>query len=266
MIKRIGRPAIAICMAIALVATLSSPAQAHYVYEKGEIYKSADVCVDGRAEVSHGDGGGYARADTWSETRGFVYGVGWVNCAVGWSRPAGYIAARYDYLVFDLSAGVWGLCRQLDWWYGSGSHLTVAWNFGNRTPCGTAWYATIGWSAVRNGSTWNGGEIASGNHWLDPPLTLTAQHSAQPPRPAWVRKNGTIDSAKFPDELPVMSDDGRLRRDGTGAPVLTPISKVPPLVADAEALQGSAEAERTVIVENGVRTEIIEVAPTRPAT
>jgi len=58
------RRAVAILAVLAVMFGLGTPvASAHYVYQKEWWYQSDRMCDYGRAEISHGSGGGYVKSD-----------------------------------------------------------------------------------------------------------------------------------------------------------------------------------------------------------
>lgn len=182
---------------LAFVLLGASPASAHYVYEGVFTYRSSDNCTYGRAEISHGDGNGYARTDVESETQlGTPSGV--YQCALAYERPSGYLAAKTE--IYAWNGSDWYLCAATDWHYNS--TVTSAFIIESRmigSPiCGSAYYGTMGTGYVWNGA-WYGGSVWSGYHWL-PDYSLSA--------------------ADTPDKAPSAGDTVGVV-DASGEPVLT---------------------------------------------
>src|SRR5690348_5626372 len=93
--RRSVRTATVLVAAAGSLLATSTSASAHYVYEKGRVYQTEPLCIDDRAEISHGDGGGFSKVDNTTMTRLFIVGTGqWVQCGIHKLRPAGYMANR----------------------------------------------------------------------------------------------------------------------------------------------------------------------------
>ena len=139
---RIRRWVIALPVLGAMLMPMSS-ANAHYVYQQPELYRtSADLCVDGYAEISHGGGGGYTKVKVQAR-----FGQDGVPCAnINWDRPAGYLAVKTQ--LWKWGNGNWSLCRDDPWNMnnGNGSGHEEIKNYGTRTPCGDGWYGVTGYA------------------------------------------------------------------------------------------------------------------------
>ena len=72
-------------------AAISMPVYAHYIYENGYTYSSSYDCTWNRAEISHGSGGGYSKADVRSKKKASN-----LNCLGAFNRPINHLRARYD--------------------------------------------------------------------------------------------------------------------------------------------------------------------------
>lgn len=119
------------------------------------------------AEVSHGGRGGYTK------TKGHagINDLGIGACVYPWQRPAGNLAAGYQYM--KRNGSTWYVCREL--MHGvyntkTAGSLTVSYNFGTVPPCGGGYYGTKGVSAVLYGGAWNGknAPVFSGSHFIEP--------------------------------------------------------------------------------------------------
>lgn len=154
----------------------ASPASAHYVYRRSLIFHQDDFCIGSRAEVSHGDGGGYHKADTYSWRRFWTGYLESVPCPIQTSndpKPPGYIAVGFE--TFRRSNGQWLLCSRTVGVGGSGwsynpsttHQFAVYANNGATTPCGDGTYQTLSHSGVNNGG-WQHGSVWSGEHGLHP--------------------------------------------------------------------------------------------------
>jgi hypothetical protein len=157
---------VSVATLLSLLATTTA-ASAHVEYNKGRLYQSDPLCVDGRSEISHGVGGGYSRVDTWARQRTWVPKSGWIQCGIKKNRPKGYIANRI--LVFKwLADGSAGLCTLTHWDYNDkkASHFAINFTMGAQPDCGRGWYYTYGQSYVRLNATWHGDDLFSGWHYL----------------------------------------------------------------------------------------------------
>jgi hypothetical protein len=75
-------------------------------------------------------------------------------------QPAGWIATRT--VLQYWTGSVWAGCTDSGWHYNS--YSTKAWSVGSYTttpPCGNAYYHTLGYGMVWDGSLWRGGSILS---------------------------------------------------------------------------------------------------------
>lgn len=150
----------------AFVLTLisSSEAEAHTVYNRGNVYASSTNCTWSRADKSHGTGGGQHYAFTRSTYAQFTP-WGDLHCGRNWDRPPGYIAVKYNNLKWNGSR--WQLCTYTRWIYNPVTrhyHQTRV-NSGASPPCGRGYYGTMAFSSVYNGG-WYGGRMWSGYHFL----------------------------------------------------------------------------------------------------
>lgn len=162
--RRIGVTATGLAMALLVI--FPGVAAAHYVYQKGTVATyGSGACVQARAEVSHGSGGGYTKADVES-TRTTSYGN--ISCIEPNPKPAGYLATRYDFYKWDSSAGHWKVCRTADWYYSKAQtgQYSIYTDFGVSPPCGHGYYGSTAYSYVKDNNTWYGGSIWSGYHSL----------------------------------------------------------------------------------------------------
>lgn len=223
--------------ALLLAAVLAAPARAHDVSSDGTLYKSSDVCTWARSTVNDGsNGSGQSVVEVESRTRLWVPVWGqWVSCGIGWSRPPGYLGEQITLLTYvEPPRDEWVVCKQSDWLFNwdNGAYMWWYWDYNQGPqfpPCATGWYATWAGHYVRNGDTWYGGWLASGNHWLYSVFTAedgerrsTPAPTDRPPTPAWVGRDGGIDLSKLPDRFTVVGSDGRPLRDSRGEETTVP--------------------------------------------
>lgn len=150
-----------VTLMVAVLLPMSS-ASAHVVYQRVELYRSGDMCVNGYAEISHGGGGGFTRVRVDASTRSNTG----TDCGTSYSRGARNLAVKTQLWKWD-NRGWWWLCRDYPWSYNGSAR---SWheetkNFGTQTPCGTGWYGVTGYAYSWNGA-WYGGAIQGGVHWL----------------------------------------------------------------------------------------------------
>lgn len=169
--RRFGRsrwllPLVFAIAAIAPATVAVQPSSADYIYTKVTTYASDTNCTGGRAEVSHGNGGGYAKADTYSWYA--QYGGPWgdVHCARNFARPVNYLITTYD--LYKWTGSAWGYCTGWQGWsYNNvATHQWYVWtNFGTQPPCGAGYYGTMQSGYAWN-NAWFGGGTWSGYHAL----------------------------------------------------------------------------------------------------
>lgn len=139
------------------VSDLVSPdAAAHYVHQRRWVYRSGALCVLGRAEISHGSGGGYAKVTANNYERSEVTGQECAGTNI-YSRYTTYVRAQ----LWKYDGNNWSLCRDSDWILGRSYSI----NYGNNAPCGKGLYGVTGYAYTWNNG-WRGGQIEAGTHWL----------------------------------------------------------------------------------------------------
>jgi hypothetical protein len=220
--------------AMAFVLLGATPAAAHYVYQEGHLYRTNDLCVHERSEISHGDGGGYSRVDTSATT--YVAPGGTFPCALALAKPPGHIASKVVVMAWNGSA--WYVCAESSWLYNDyvGWQLILeSWMHGHPW-CGDGWYGTMGHGYVWNPATkdWKGGQLWSGHHWLPDHSLASAQAPAEVPAAG--------------DEVGVLDASGAEVLDADGKPVTVVLGGAPDF--------GPSPAGDTVVSEDG--TGVVE--------
>lgn len=162
---KLTRWPLAVIVALGMLGTIGAqPASADYIYQKVTIYGSDTNCTGGRAEISHGSGSGYAKADAYSWYAQWYPTVGNVHCGRDFARPPGYLAAAFD--LYKWNGSAWALCQQTPWNYNtSQTHQWYVWTRYGSPPCGNGYYGTSALSYVWN-NQWFGGSVWSGYHYL----------------------------------------------------------------------------------------------------
>jgi hypothetical protein len=174
---RCVRSAGAFAASVTMVASLVSPADAHYVYEEEWAYHSDDAnCTQVYSEISHGGGGGYVKVVTKSEYKSDNWWGGAYPCAANFTVPAGYIANRPTWWKWNPKAnsgrGAWQVCVDNSWWYmpGKGSSFEIHLKPipDDEPHCGAGYYGDFAGGYVAFNGTWYGGWVWSGYHLLPP--------------------------------------------------------------------------------------------------
>ena len=146
----------------ALLGGTAGPALAHYVYQGGTVATwGSGYCTNARAEVSHGDGRGYRKADNEAKVDNFYWNF---KCTDPRVWPSGYMITQADYYKYNGSS--WYLCKDAGWTYSQDSTGKVVQAAREYLPCGRGYYGTRAWSYIKDNGTWNGGSIWSGHHYL----------------------------------------------------------------------------------------------------
>lgn len=151
--------------ALAVLVFGGSAALAHYVYQEGNVYDNGNSrCLQARGEISHGNGGGYAK----STGRSFIYQDTHAGryCNKEKTVDPQHLANRNVLLKWRSAQKDWAVCVNGDWNYNS---KTSAYN--NKTsvystPCSSGWYANNAGAFVYINSNWRGGYVWSGEHNL----------------------------------------------------------------------------------------------------
>lgn len=166
--KGVLRGFLSLAGALTLTLATTTSASAHYVYEMDEAWSNASGsnCVYVRAEVSHGNRGGYAKSTALSSNS---FGS-WTQCIWVWERSPGYLRTKYSY--YKKTSSGWKLCRSTNWKYNTKktSRIEASKNYGVAPPCGGGYYATRGWASVYYNGAWQGQThtIWSGSHYIEP--------------------------------------------------------------------------------------------------
>jgi hypothetical protein len=166
--RKRGRLPIIIVLVISFIMMTSSQANAHVVYDWHWEYRSHEVCLNHKSEISHGSGGGYAKQQAliygYAIYPGYTVDCGWPN-----TYPPGYIAVNMTLWRWSSAAGYWYACRSWGYYYNTTtvSNYTLSYNAGYYTPCGNGYYGSWGSAYVYNNGQWKGGgPLWSGYQWL----------------------------------------------------------------------------------------------------
>jgi hypothetical protein len=160
---------VGIMLALALVASVATPAWAHYIKQTPWVYRSAQICTLAGAEISHGDfQKGYNWGQTQAWTRNYSVPPPFWDCKFPAFQPIGYIALQRALYWWNGSS--WIECWRSAWTYNTsrtyaisrGTHWTAP-------PCSgrSGYYTADSGSYVRYNGEWNGDWInAGGWHYL----------------------------------------------------------------------------------------------------
>ena len=158
--KKLLRNKLALALLAAVVTSLAFavPAYAHYVYEDGTTYADADGCTWNRAEISHGNGGGYSKSTVRAKRT-----VSNTPCMQTWERPYGNLRAKWALYRDNF------ICISVGYTVNSNTThtLNVTRYHGNTPPCGDGDYETTATGHHKINGVWQGGSIDSGTHYLD---------------------------------------------------------------------------------------------------
>ncbi len=146
------------------VVGLPAGALAHVKYEGGYVWENGNgKCLWDHAELSHGNGGGYAQsiARAVFETSTTL---GDIECWEDWNRPAYYLGARN--LLFKWRNGGWNVCVNGTWRYNEHRTDEKTKTSVYRTPCRRGTYANFGGGITNFDGAWRGGHMYSGSHTL----------------------------------------------------------------------------------------------------
>lgn len=135
---------------------LPSAALAHYIAAEESLWTNGDLDVVGRAEISHGNGGGYAKSTVtaWRDDR-----RAHVNL------DPGRLAARNVLYVY--TNGQWAICVNGSWNYNGQRTYQLNKQSYYNLPCGRDRnYGDNGGAFADFGQGWKGGYKWSGYHKL----------------------------------------------------------------------------------------------------
>ena len=148
---------LALLVAVTSLA-VAVPTYAHYVYEDGLTYAGADGCTWNRAEISHGNGGGYSKSTVRAKRT-----VSNTPCMKAWERPSNTLRAKWALYRDNF------ICTSAGYSVNSSTMHTfnVSRYHGNVPPCGDGDYETTATGHHKINGVWQGGAIDSGTHYLD---------------------------------------------------------------------------------------------------
>ncbi|WP_433398788.1 hypothetical protein [Streptomyces sp. CA-146814] len=98
-------------------------------------------------------------------------------------------------------------------------------------------------------------------------LTASASNSdipPAPPRPEWVKPDGSVDKSKIPDSFPVMGSDGKPVLDENGNEVRERNDFHPDAPSGRSGDEGRVKKRWVEVDENGNKVEVAEVEPVSP--
>ncbi len=159
-----------ILLIVGVLAVGSQVAYAHYVYDEDFTYYTTTLpCVEGRSEISHGSGYGYAQSKVRSwRVLNFPNPIPPAYCAKSFSRPSHHLKAKVQVVRLPPGEDTWQMCYNpsYDFNQSSGWVLYSEKTFTSSNWCGSGEYGTWAFGYVKNNS-WYGGEVWSGTHTLN---------------------------------------------------------------------------------------------------
>lgn len=155
---------LAVAWAALLVVIPATTAFAHYVYNDGYVWENGSgKCLKNWGEISHGNGGGYAKSESRAVKEVFNGSIE-VECWGNWDRPPNYLRVRN--VLKKQSGGTWGVCVSGDWKYNSSTDYKLKKESYYSTPCGSGTYANDAGAFTYFDNQWKGGYMWSGSHSL----------------------------------------------------------------------------------------------------
>lgn len=157
--RRVRRHAFVVSATLFILSGSASAALAHYVYEHGNVWENGiGKCLEGRSEISHGNGGGYTAADGQAEKE-FLD----VHCTAEMEMAPYYLRAANT--LYKGSS----LCATTSYRYNTTTDSRVkatnSWN----TPCGGGSYENRAKIDIYYDGAWRGSSgnpLRSGYHTL----------------------------------------------------------------------------------------------------
>ncbi len=96
-------------------------------------------------------------------------------------------------------------------------------------------------------------------------MTATASdRPPAPPRPPWVKADGTVDTTKLPDRMPVMGPDGKPAKDASGRQITVDVRPPGQPTGQQNKSDPPGSSRRVEKGENGAVNEIFEIKPSAP--
>lgn len=158
-----GRKQAAILALLFSAIFSGSAALAHVIAGNHRVFENSNFCLDGRAELSHGSGGGYALSTGYSLQDGPQFDQ---NCGRGYNVVPNRLANRNVLLKWRPGQQDWAVCVNGDWNYNSSTRSNNTKTSVYRTPCNSGYYSNSGGAYIDHGNGWRGGYVWSGSHSL----------------------------------------------------------------------------------------------------
>ena len=160
----VARRRVIVLLAVAVLAGGTNVAYAHYVYEKAYTYYSTSApCVENYAEISHGDGYGYAKVNlkSWRKLIWFP-----LECFYEFERPQNNMKVKYE--LHYHNGNIWTLCQDSSYKYNSTvtAELEKTRKFTSSEYCGAGNYGVWNTGYAKN-NEWYGGSVWAGTHNLN---------------------------------------------------------------------------------------------------
>lgn len=257
---KVRRILFTIPVSVAAVIGLAGSANAHYVYEWAEIWRSGDGnrCLQNRSEISHGNNdNGYVKGDATSLQNPEVIPTG---CSYSYELPAGYLAEGL--VVMKWSGTDWLICNRTDKWYTNTARTAkyqLEWYGEKGWPCGEGYYGLFNYANMRFNGEW--AFSAAPALWSGQHGGLGAAAGTAPSAPAWVDENGVADPDKAPDKVKVADANGDVVLGEDGKPLQVNLTPEAPTAANTLDTKG---ARSVVTDEGGIPTETVRVELVRP--
>lgn len=209
------RVVLGVVLALAVVASLATPAFAHYIKQAPWVYRSAQVCTLSGAEISHGSfQAGYNWGQTQSWTRNYSVPPPWWDCKLPSYQPTGYLALQRTIRWWNGST--WIECWRSPWDYNPSRNYAISrsthWV---SPPCHgrSGYYTADTGSYVRYNGEWRGDWVgAGGSHFLpthslkESIMMYGAERPPEPPAPPAPTGGPPPDEPPTPEQLAAQGD------------------------------------------------------------
>lgn len=255
------RALIAVPIAAVSVVALAGSANAHYVYERAELWVSGNGkhCMTNRSEVSHGtDNRGYAKGDvtSWMDLNSIP-----TDCQHQYKRPAGHL--RDGIAIYKWNGTDWYKCKWTTEWFANTSNTAkfeLEWPAKDLSwGCGEGWYGTMNFATM----TYNAESIFPNGVpglWSGAHSGLKGISEEPPPPPDWVDDDGVATPEATPDKVEIVDSEGRVVIGDDGKPVK--VDTAPESPTEANTTYGGKRSTSTD--EEGNVTETAEIGLTSP--
>jgi hypothetical protein len=233
-----ARKSMVVAISSYLVLVTAAAALAHFIADSGYVWDGPEgKCLKARAEISDGNNSeGFTKSDGWPKKR-FQSPIGsGSDCAVGYERPAGYIATKGILWKWHPNPREWRVCAQTAYAFNgqTASHVEKR-KYWTRN-CGNGYYTSSAPTYTSYNGDWKGGSMwPGGYHFLSSTGAVTEVGSIpSAATPPYVNSDGTQNMSASPTSVGIVDANGDPAGSVAASGVWGPPTTAPGSASDPE--------------------------------